>query len=163
MTTFFLYDFIPYWLSFNPPCLLLELLLLLLSNFQFFFKVIDVTSMYFRTFKDLYSSDALHHIYTTIWRWCVCVCVCVCARAQLCPTHCDPMGCSPPGSSVYGIFQVKILEQVAISCSKESSWPWDWTWVSCIGRWVLCHWTTKEAYLSPYSYRYIDTDESSYE
>ena len=76
-TTFFLYDFIPYWLSFNPLCLLLELLLLLLSNFQFFFKEIKVTSMYFRTFKDLYSSDALHHIYTTRWRWCVCVCVCV--------------------------------------------------------------------------------------
>ena len=50
---------------------------------------------------------------------CMCVCACVCARArvceQLCPTHCDPMDCSPPGSSVHAIFQARILEWVAIS------------------------------------------------
>ena len=37
--------------------------------------------------------------------------------AQSCPTLCDPMGCSPPGSSVQGIFQARILEWVAISYS----------------------------------------------
>ena len=36
-------------------------------------------------------------------------CVCVCLFAQLCPTHCDPMDCSPPGSSVHGILQARIL------------------------------------------------------
>ena len=43
---------------------------------------------------------------------CVCVCVCVCARvhAQSCPTLCNPMNCSPPGSSVLRIFQARILE-----------------------------------------------------
>ena len=40
---------------------------------------------------------------------------------QLCPTLCDPMDCSSPGSSVRGIFQARILEWVAISCSRESS------------------------------------------
>ena len=35
--------------------------------------------------------------------------------AKLCPTHCDPMNCSPPGSSVHGIFQAKILEWVDVS------------------------------------------------
>ena len=35
--------------------------------------------------------------------------------AQLCPTLCNPMDCSPPGSSVHGIFQARILEWVAIS------------------------------------------------
>ena len=35
--------------------------------------------------------------------------------AQLCPTLCDPMDCSPPGSSVHGIFQAKVLEWGAIS------------------------------------------------
>ena len=35
--------------------------------------------------------------------------------AQSCPTPCDPMDCSPPGSSVHGIFQARILEWVAIS------------------------------------------------
>ena len=46
---------------------------------------------------------------------CVCVCVCVCSGPQLCPTLCDTMDCSPPGFSVHGIFQVRILEWVAIS------------------------------------------------
>ena len=40
---------------------------------------------------------------------------------QLCPTLCDPMDCSPPGSSVHGIFQARILEWVAISFSRGSS------------------------------------------
>ena len=40
---------------------------------------------------------------------------------QLCPTLCDPMGCSPPGSSTHGIFQARILVWVAISFSWRSS------------------------------------------
>ena len=47
-------------------------------------------------------------------RECVCVCVCVCEVAQSCPTLCDPVDCSPPGSSVHGIFLTRILEWVAI-------------------------------------------------
>ena len=47
------------------------------------------------------------------------LCVCVRARAhartQLCPTLCDPMDCSPPGSSVHGILQARTLDWVAIS------------------------------------------------
>ena len=43
--------------------------------------------------------------------------------AQSCPTLCDPMDCSPPGSSVLGIFQARILEWVAIPLSRGSSWP----------------------------------------
>ena len=50
--------------------------------------------------------------------------------AQSCPTLCDPMDCSPPGSSVHGIFQVRILEWVAISFSRGSFQPRDWTRVS---------------------------------
>ena len=55
--------------------------------------------------------------------------VCVCT--QLCLTLCNPMDCSPPGSSVHGISQARILEQVAISCSQGSSWPQDQTYISC--------------------------------
>ena len=40
-----------------------------------------------------------------------------------CPTLCDPMDCSPPGSSVRGIFQARILEWVAMSSSRGSSRP----------------------------------------
>jgi len=55
--------------------------------------------------------------------------------AQSCPTVCNPMDCSLPGSSILGIFQAKVLESVAISFSRGSSWPRDWTRVShTIGR-----------------------------
>ena len=42
------------------------------------------------------------------------------------------MDCSPPGSSVHEISQARILEWVVISSSRGSSWPRDWTWVSCL-------------------------------
>ena len=58
--------------------------------------------------------------------------------AQLCPTLCDPMDCSPPGSSVHGSSR-KILEWVAISFSRGSSQPKDRSCISCIGRWILYH------------------------
>ena len=47
----------------------------------------------------------------------------VSAVTQSCPTLCDPVDCSPPGSSVHGILQVRILEWVAISSSREASRP----------------------------------------
>ena len=52
--------------------------------------------------------------------------------AQSCPTLCNPMDSSQPGSSVHGIFQVRILEWVAISFSRGSCRPRDRTRVSCI-------------------------------
>ena len=60
-----------------------------------------------------------HYIFVFISKWCVCVCVCVCLTTQSCPTHCEPMDCSPPGSSVHGIFQAKLLEWVAIPVSQD--------------------------------------------
>ena len=49
--------------------------------------------------------------------------MCVCLVAQSCLTSCDPMDCSPPGSSVHGLSQARILEGVAISFSKGSLQP----------------------------------------
>ena len=49
-----------------------------------------------------------------------------------CLILCDPMDCSLSDSSVHGILQAKILEWVAISFSRRSSWPRDWTQASCI-------------------------------
>ena len=49
----------------------------------------------------------------------------VCEVAQSCPTLCDPMDCSLPGSSAHGILQARILEWVAISFSRRSSRPRD--------------------------------------
>ena len=70
------------------------------------------------------------------WQW-------QCSHAkslQSCPTLGHPVDCRPPGSSVHGVLQARILEWVTISCSRGSFWPRAWTrvsLVSCTGRWVL--------------------------
>ena len=73
-----------------------------------------------------------------------------CVYAQLlqsCLTLCDPMNCSLPGFSGHGILQARIMEWVAISYSKGSSWPRDQTCVSCVsciaGK-FFTHWATWE-------------------
>ena len=65
--------------------------------------------------------------------------------AQLCPTLCNPMDCSLPGSSLHGIFQARVLEWVAISFSRGSSWPRDRTQVSRIPGRCFNLWATREA------------------
>ena len=69
--------------------------------------------------------------------------VCTCSVAKWCPTLCDPVDCSPPGSSVHGILQARILEWVAISYSRGSSRPG--MEPASFGRWVLYHCTTWKA------------------
>ena len=81
--------------------------------------------------------------------------------AQLCLTLCDPVDCSPPGSSVRGISQARIMEWVAISPFRRSFWPGCECgslscllhcrqilyplshWGSPLTQWV-CYYTTKE-------------------
>ena len=75
---------------------------------------------------------------------------------QSCVSLCDPMNCSPEGSSVHGILQARILKWVAISSSKGSSQPKDWThvsYVSCSGRGFF----TTSATWKPHRYRYISS------
>ena len=64
--------------------------------------------------------------------------------AQLYPTLCDPMDYTPPGSSVHGIIQARILEWVAILFSRESSQLRDQTLVSCIAGRFFTIWATRE-------------------
>ena len=64
-----------------------------------------------------------------------CVCVCVCARvwAHMLSCSAEPDSlCSPLGSSVLGVFQVRTLEWIAIIFSRGSSQPRNWTCISCI-------------------------------
>ena len=68
--------------------------------------------------------------------------------AQSCLTLCDPMDCSLPGSTIHGIFQARILEWVAISFSRRSSLPRDWTQVSCIVGRHFTIWATRVDSLS---------------
>ena len=57
---------------------------------------------------------------------------CACLFTQSFSTPCSPMGCSLLGSSVHGIFQVRMLECIVSYPFRGSSQPRDWTWVSCI-------------------------------
>ena len=70
--------------------------------------------------KDLYSD----------WWW-------YCAQSGW--TLCNPVECSPLGSSVYGIFHARVLKWVAISYSRESCWSRDQIWVSCVSL-PVCQW-----------------------
>ena len=86
---------------------------------------------------------------STVWQSdSVIHCMHVCSVTQSYPTLCNPVDCSPPGSSVHGILQARILEWVAILSSRGSSQSRDQTCVSCvfcIGRWIPYHWTTRDA------------------
>ena len=75
----------------------------------------------------IHTQQSLHSV------WEETVCVCSVAR-----TLCNPMDCSPPGSSDHGILQARKLEWVALFFW-GSSWPKDRTWVSYIGRQILYH------------------------
>ena len=87
---------------------------------------------------------------------CVCVCVCVCSVPQLCQTFCDFLDCRPPGSSVYGILQARILEWVTILFSRGSSQPRDQTHVSCsAGRFLTTEPSGKPIYIHTYIHTYI--------
>ena len=57
----------------------------------------------------------------------------------------DPMDCSPPGSSVHEISLARILEWVTISFSRGSSWPRDWTQISCTSGQILYHLSRQES------------------
>ena len=68
-----------------------------------------------------------------------------CTKSRL--TLCFPMDCSLPGSSVQRTSQARILEWVAISFSRGSSWPRNWTLVSCIAGRFFTDWSTRESFL----------------
>ena len=70
--------------------------------------------------------------------------MCVCQVLHLCLALCDPVDCSPPGSSVHGILQARLLEWVAKPFSRGSSRPRDRTHISC-----LLHWQAGSLPLAP--------------
>ena len=89
--------------------------------------------------KQILSNPPLKHNQKLITSFFIC----------FCPVRlCSPLDCSLLNSSFHGIFQVRILEWVVISFSKGSSQPWNWAYVSFIGRWILYHWATTEVFSS---------------
>ena len=98
-----------------------------------------------KTHRKLYTVN-LEKMNEQLFLFMILLCVCV-LTAQSCLTLCDPMGCSPPVSSVHGILQARIQEWVAISFSKGSSWPRGRTWISRIAGRFFTIWATSKAQL----------------
>ena len=101
----------------------------------------------FRDRDSLGNLPEILHIFfwfRSTWSRHVSLCCCFLVT-KLRPTLLNPMDCSPPASSVHGICRARIPEWAAISFSRGSFWPRDWTHVSCIGRWNLYCWATREA------------------
>ena len=69
--------------------------------------------------------------------------------AKLCPTLCNPMDWSLPGSSVCGILQTRMLEWVAMPSTRGSSWSRDRTLVSCITGRFFTIWGTLDYLTGP--------------
>ena len=109
-----------------------------LSDFHFHFICINPTTTVFCLSCPLSLEFPLHSwacYFGTMLLWCA-------KLLKSCLTLCDPINSSPPGSSVIGILQTRILEWVAMPSSRGSSQPRDRiciTYVSCIGRRVLYH------------------------
>ena len=78
--------------------------------------------------------------------------VCVLSNVWLC----DPMDCSPPGSSVHGILKARILEWVAMPYSRGSFRPRDQTRLLCLlpCRQILYHWVIREAQVCAWKHKY---------
>ena len=79
-----------------------------------------------------------------LWKWKVKVFV-----TQSCLTLWDAVACSPPGSSVHGIFWARMLDWAAISYSRGSSQPRNQTCISCIAGRLLTVWATREVLCLP--------------
>ena len=99
------------------------------------------TQLYVNTysFSDFFPFRLLQDIQCTSWCYMVGPCwlsslyVWACSIAHSCLTLCDPVDCSPPGSSVHEILQARILEWVAMPSSRGSSRPRGRTCLSCLG------------------------------
>ena len=114
---------------------------ILITEFRVLFPLIKYVYMEVALLRQCYSKWGLILISRLKNSQVKYVCACMHVKSlQSCVTLCDSMDCSPPGSSVHGVFQVRILEWVVIPFSRGSSRPRDQahvSFVSCIGRQVL--------------------------
>ena len=79
--------------------------------------------------------------------------------APSCPTLCDPMDYSLPGSSIHGIFQARVLEWVAISFSRGSAWPSNRTWVSALQADALLSESPGKPNICKYNFQYNQNEK----
>ena len=81
---------------------------------------------------------AQNSVLWTVYVWCVLL------VAQSCPTLCDPVDCSWPGSPVHRILQARVLQWAAVP--RASSWLRDQSWVSCIAGRFFTFWATSKVH-----------------
>ena len=109
--------------------LVIPFVFMLLTGSTFFFHFmfyLNTVALYWCV-SFCYIAKWISHVYTY---------ACMQAESlQSCLTLCNRMDCSPPGSSVHGILQARILEWIAMPFSRGSSWPRGWTCVSCLLHW----------------------------
>ena len=82
------------------------------------------------------------------------ICLRACSVTSVMSTLCHPMDCSQPDSSFHGILQARILEWVAMPSSRGSSWPRDWTCISCLSC-TACRFFTPEPQRKPHDGSYL--------
>ena len=93
---------------------------------------------WFKPTTHLLTSTSVFPAYTLVLNSCVIYLIAVsCLVDKSCLTLCEPMDCSPTGSSIHGILLARKLKWVAISFSRGSSQHRDWAPVSCISRQIL--------------------------
>ena len=117
--------------SFLSPSILRKKLLFLSLHFFFCLFVLTQTDSQKIFKKKKTKQNSIKPFSSLNWWW---------FSSKSCLTLCGPTDCNPPGSSVRGISQAQILEWVAISSSRGSSWPGDRirvSWVSGTGWRIL--------------------------
>ena len=121
-----------FWALYSVPLIYESVFKPIPYYFDYYSFVINFEIRKHNAFSFVLSQDCFGYLGSFV---CLCVCVCVhghvCMHVQSCLTLCDSKDCSSPGSSVHGIFQVRILEHVSISYSRGFSQPRDQTHIFC--------------------------------
>ena len=118
------------------PCLFLLLLLFLLwcldaQLFRCYLWQKKPITYWIILWSKLKKNQLTLYVWVYYSQYCSIVCCC-CLVTKLYLTFCDSMNCSPPCSSLHRISHARILEWDAISFSRQSSWPRDCTYISCL-------------------------------
>ena len=136
-----------YKCDFAPPIALLGLLLypwtwsISLKLLQRHTATVPAPCSYVFMIIQMWNYAEVHHQMIAFSKFLILL-YCCCFVTKSCLSLCNPMDCSPPGSCVHGMFQARILEQMATSYSRRSSQPRDWlhvSCISCISKWILYH------------------------
>ena len=102
----------------------------------------DISLWFYIELFNVKDVNIFAYTYLPYLHWkCVCLSLSIFVSRSVVLTSCDPIDCSPPGTSIHGILQARTLEWVATPFSRGSCQPRDWTQASCIA----CRFFTTDA------------------